>query len=208
MRTAGDPYGLPDIFPLDLDAAARLAVAPGFTAIVPSDRLAPRITGAIRDGGRVIVAAAGAEIVGYASVVPFRPIAWQDEIIHRRWEALPAALELGALEVAAAWRRSGVGSRLLGRVVAEPAFADRILVAQALAWHWDLDAAGATMAAYRAFLRRALERAGFRVFATDDPEVADHPASFLAARIGDAVPAAARDDFERLLHAHDPMERR
>ncbi|MFT3770364.1 MAG: hypothetical protein QM820_33470 [Minicystis sp.] len=200
MRPAGDP-GPPHLLPLDLDAAARLAVAPGFTAIVPSDRLAPRLEGAIRDGGRVIAAVAQEQIVGYASVVPFRPITWQDEILHRRWEALPAALELGALGIAAPWRRHGVGNRLLAWVVAAEEHADRILIAQALAWHWDLDAAGVPMSAYRRFLMRTLERAGFRVFATDDPEVADHPASFLAARIGDAVPPGARADFARLLHA-------
>jgi acetoin utilization protein AcuA len=94
-----------------------------------------------------------------------------------------------------------VGTLLLGRVAAEAGYADRILVAQALAWHWDLEAAGTSAVGYRGFLRRMLDRAGFRVFATDDPEVADHPASFLAARIGDGVPDGARADFTRLLHA-------
>lgn len=199
MSSASDAPGLPGIHPLD--PAAATPIARGFTAIVPSDRLAPRLTGALREGGHVLVATTGAEIVGYASIVPFRPVAWQDGFIHRRWEALPCALELGALEIASPWRRLGVASRLLCRIAAEAGYADRILVAQALAWHWDLEAAGASATGYRRFLRRTLERAGFHVFETDDPEVTEHPASFLAARIGEDVPAGARADFERLLHA-------
>ncbi len=95
------------------DAPAIVHPAPGFAASVPSDRVAARIDAVLDAGGWVVAALVAGELVGYASVLPPRPVEWSGQTIKRRWDDMDGVLELGALEVARPFRRSG-----LGRVIA------------------------------------------------------------------------------------------
>jgi GNAT superfamily N-acetyltransferase len=112
-----------------------------------------------------------------------------------RLARVPGVFEVGAVEVAAGWRRRGIGSALLRFAVAAEPFRDLVLVAFGLAWHWDLEGSGLTAMAYRRGLLRSLETAGFEELATDDPEIAYDPANLFAARVGDRVPPERRALF-------------
>jgi acetoin utilization protein AcuA len=126
-------------------------------------------------------------VVGYVAVLEPEP--------GTRFASLPGLLEVGAVEVATGWRRGGVASALLRFAVEPDPFADRILVASGLAWHWDLDQSGLSAVAYRVVLARVFEAAGFEVLQTDEPEIAYHPANLFVARVGSRVPTARRAAF-------------
>ena len=137
-------------------------------------------------------------VVGYVAVLEPEP--------GTRFASLPGLLEVGAVEVATGWRRGGVASALLRFAVEPDPFADRILVASGLAWHWDLDQSGLSAVAYRVVLARVFEAAGFEVLQTDEPEIAYHPANLFVARVGGRVPPAQRAAFtSRLVRGHHPM---
>jgi acetoin utilization protein AcuA len=123
-----------------------------------------------------------------------------------RFASLPGLLEVGAIEVATGWRRGGVASALLRFAVEPDPFEDLILIASGLAWHWDLDESGLQATAYRRVLRRVFEGAGFEPLATDEPEIAYHPANLFVARVGRRVPPARRAAFTaRLVRGHHPV---
>jgi acetoin utilization protein AcuA len=126
-------------------------------------------------------------VVGYVAVL--------EPEAGTRFASLPGLLEVGAVEVAAGWRRGGVASALLRFAVEPDPFEDRILIASGLAWHWDLDQSGLSATAYRRVLARVFEAAGFEVLQTDEPEIAYHPANLFVARVGGRVPPALRAAF-------------
>jgi acetoin utilization protein AcuA len=183
-------------FPRDLD---RLRVADGFGAIVRTAdvpamfarTLAARgtITGALHDG----------VLVGYAADLPFVPIEWDGGRVDRRWDGLPEVRELGAVEVAAPFRNRGIARELMRALAAEGRLDRFIVIAEALHWHWDLASAGVDVWEYRRRLMRLLESAGFVRFDTDAPDVAEHAANFLAARIGNGTAPVAQRAFAQAL---------
>jgi acetoin utilization protein AcuA len=126
-------------------------------------------------------------VVGYVAVLDPEP--------GTRFASLPGLLEVGAIEVAAGWRRGGVASALLRFAVEPDPFEDLILIASGLAWHWDLEQSGLSAVAYRRVLGRVFEAAGFETLRTDEPEIAYHQANLFVARIGGRVPPARRAAF-------------
>jgi acetoin utilization protein AcuA len=126
-------------------------------------------------------------VVGYVAILDPEP--------GTRFSSLPGLLEVGAVEVATGWRRGGVAGALLRFAVEPDPFEDLILIASGLAWHWDLDHSGLSAVAYRRVLRRVFEVAGFESLATDEPEIAYHPANLFVARVGGRVPPARRAQF-------------
>ena len=75
-----------------------------------------------------------------------------------------------------------------------------IVIGEALAWHWDIHAAGVDLWKYRGMLLRLLESAGFGRFDTDEPEIRAYEANVLIARIGAGTSAADRRAFREALH--------
>jgi acetoin utilization protein AcuA len=105
------------------------------------------------------------------------------------------------VEVAAPFRNRGIARELMRALADGGRLEPFIVIAEALQWHWDLGTAGIDVWEYRRRLIRLLESAGFRRFDTDAPDVSEHAANFLAARIGNGAPRCAPRAFEEALFA-------
>jgi GNAT superfamily N-acetyltransferase len=168
----------------------RLEVDPGIHAFVRDADEEREVLARIAEepAGEVVVAhTPEGTVVGYVAVLDPEP--------GTRFASLPGLLEVGAIEVAAGWRRGGVATALLRFAVEPDPFEDLILIASGLAWHWDLEQSGLSAVAYRRVLGRVFEAAGFETLRTDEPEIAYDPANLLVARVGGRVPPARRAAF-------------
>jgi len=170
-------------------------VATGFGSIVRSDRVAAALRSCLALGATIVVAVQHEEVVGYATVVP------SSALVHERWHDLPSVHELGALEVAAPARRRQLGTAMLGELPRALEADHAIVFARALVGHWDLGRSGLEAMQYRRMLAGMLSRVGFAHERTDDPEVDDHPLSFLTVRYGRHVDVASLYAFSQRLRA-------
>jgi acetoin utilization protein AcuA len=115
-----------------------------------------------------------------------------------RWAGLERVLEL-ALETSRDWRRRGVAAGLL-RFALDALWVEAVvLLAEGYHWHWDTAGAGLDAFGYRKVLVALLERVGFAVERTDEPDIASSPANVLLARVGRRVPAADAAAFRARL---------
>lgn len=129
--------------------------------------------------GRVHIARSGREIVGYITL--HRP----DE--YSRWHRHPAVLELGGVEVALDWRRRKVGTGLLRHIFADGCWDDFIVISTEYFRHWDIGGNQMDVWEYRDMLDRFFGQSGFMPMPTNDPDILEHPANVLMARIGRRV---------------------
>jgi len=145
-------------------------------------------------GGQVFVAHRDNVIGGYLTFNPPEPF--------ESWARLgPEGLVmLSAIEIAPGWRGLGVGQALLDTAFGQGAYDQVVVIATLYAWHWDLPGLGLDVWAYRNLLTSLLGRAGLVPMATNDPEIAAHPANALLARIGPKAPPEAVTKFKSLLH--------
>ncbi len=137
-----------------------------------------------------------ATVVGYAAFhAQHRP----DEATG---QARARVLELGALEVAPAFRRRGIASALLRDSFAGGRFDDAVVFARLYAWHYDLGRTGLGPLAYRRFLKRLYGASGLQVVSTrqggDGGSVA-HGADLIMARLGPLADEASVAAFQRQL---------
>jgi acetoin utilization protein AcuA len=174
-----------------------IRVAAGFRSIVSTLEVAAMFRRVLAGGGQITAALVDGVVVGYAADLPFTPIAWAGGRVDRRWQSVPHARELGAVEVAAPFRNRGVARRLMRAFAENGRLEGYIVIGEALSWHWDLSTVDVWE--YRRRLMRLLESAGFRRFDTDSPEVLQDSANFLAARIGTATEATAQRAFAEAL---------
>lgn len=178
---------------------ARLDVTPGFAAITPSKDLRAVLARVLEAGGVVNAALRRSILIGYTADLPFLPIPFQGGQITRRWQGLPDAREIGGLEVARPFRGAGIAQRLLAGLVSDARLDRIVLIGEALQWHWDADTGRQSIWEYRDELLRLLERAGFRRWETDEPEIQYSPANFLFARIGPLTSEVSRRAFQTAL---------
>ena len=188
--------------PSQIDA---LRVAPGFSSIVETREVPSMFRRVLAAGGNVTAALARGALVGYAADLPFVPIEWDGGLIVRRWQTVPQARELGAVEVAAPFRNRGIARQLMQALADDDRLERFIVIGEALSWHWDLGAAGIDVWEYRRRLVRLLGSAGFGRFDTDAPDVADSPVNFLAVRIGAATTRSSQQAFSQALF-EDPHQ--
>ncbi len=143
--------------------------------------------------GRLVVARSGQEIVGYAVITrPDPHERWGDPRAQEIWE-------LAFIEVARGWRQQGIGQELLRACFADGAFDDRIVLATAYVWHWDLEGTGLSTQAYQEVLERCFGPMGFELLETDEPNILEDPANRLWVRIGHRVSPRVREEFLALL---------
>jgi acetoin utilization protein AcuA len=178
---------------------ARVDIAPGFFAITRSPNLREVLAGVLDVGGVVTAALHRSVVIGYAVDLPFVPVPFA-----RRWQSVPDARELGAIEVARAFRGTGVARRLLDEMFRGGRLDGKIVIAEGLCWHWDAEARGLSYAECRAALLALFAGAGLERFHTDETEIAYSPCNFLAARVGPDVPEESRRAFERTLERCEP----
>lgn len=109
-----------------------------------------------------------------------------------------ALVELGAVEVAHAYRGQRLAERMLAASFAEGRFDDTVVFATLYRWHYDMERTGLGELGYRRMLERLYRTVGLTPVETTDPEIAHDPANRLLARIGERAPRQVVDEFDRL----------
>jgi len=150
------------------------------------------------DGRLVLARAMDHLIVGYALIArPDPRERWRDSNAPEIWE-------LGIIEVARGWRRRGIGRQLIRACVGDGKYDDRIVLATAYSWHWDLQRTKLSKAEYREVLLRLFGPEDFQPLATNEPNIQEDPANQLLARIGPRVSQDALNRFLGLLQTDRP----
>lgn len=142
--------------------------------------------------GRIIAAHVDGLIVGY---VTFH---YPDE--YERWSEgnMPDLVELGAIEVADAYRGCGLGKQLITTAFAEQQLDNMIVYTTEYYWHWDLEGSGLNVWDYRKMMEKLMQAVDMIWYATDDPEICAHPANCLMVKIGPEVPLSSIEQFDRV----------
>jgi acetoin utilization protein AcuA len=142
--------------------------------------------------GRIVAAVDGDVVVGY---VTFH---YPDEL--ERWSdgGMDDLIELGAIEVANAYRGLGLAKAMLAAAFAEGQLDNAIIYTTEYYWHWDLEGSGMNVWQYREMMEKLMKSVGMVWFATDDPEICAHPANCLMVRIGKDVPLSSAEQFDRV----------
>lgn len=109
-----------------------------------------------------------------------------------------ALVELGAVEVADAYRGQKLAERLLAASFEGGRFDDTVVFATLYRWHYDLARTGLGELGYRRMLERLYSTVGLEPVDTTDPEIAHDPANRLVARVGPAAPRSVVSEFDRL----------
>lgn len=158
----------------------------------PSDQHEALVEIAGLPEGRIIAARDGDTIVGY---VTFH---YPDEM--ERWSeaAMDDLIELGAIEVANAYRDYGIGKHMIRLAFAEDQFEQMIVFTTEYYWHWDLEGSKLSVWDYRVMMEKLMKCVDMVWFATDDPEICSHPANCLMVRIGSRVPLSSVEQFDRI----------
>ncbi|MFZ5633604.1 MAG: N-acetyltransferase [Bacillota bacterium] len=130
--------------------------------------------------GLVYIARAENTVVGYLTFHNPDPFT--------RWCKHPLLLELGAIEISRQWRRYKIGYHMLHKAFSNPLVKKRIVITMEYCWHWDLDGSGLNLWSYQKMLTKLFGSVGLQKVSTNDPEIMEHPANVLMARIGEDVP--------------------
>lgn len=120
-----------------------------------------------------------------------------------RWVKHPLILELGAIEVSPDWRKYKIARNLLTCAFAYPLLEDRIVLTMEYSWHWDLEGSGLNLWSYQKMLTGLFGSVGLQKVGTNDPEIMEHPANVLMARIGRNVPPEAVALFDEIRFEDD-----
>jgi len=177
---------------------AGLKMHPELNIFRPPERQKQALVGiAASPDGCVTLATDGDQIVGYAAF--HRPDPFE------RWgrDQTGGIYELGAVEVAPAYRGQGLARRMLEATFQTGRFDDKVVVAALYYWHYDLERTGLSAFAYRDLLERLYKSVGFSVYPTDDPDIYAHVENALMARIGPRAPEEVKESFEALRFTHE-----
>lgn len=140
--------------------------------------------------GLVYIARHFNTIVAYITFLPPDPCS--------RWSKHPRILELGAIEVSPRWRSYKLGKRLLKMAFTNPEMEKYIVITIEFCWHWDTRRTGMDIWQYQRMLTRLFGSVGLVKVTTDDPDILEHPANVLMARIGKEVSPEDIQLFEKL----------
>lgn len=142
--------------------------------------------------GRIIIARDIDVIVGYITYVHPDP--------YERWSDgnLPYILELGAVEVSPTYRQFGLASAMLELSFKDDHMEDYIVITTEYYWHWDLKSTNLDVYEYKDMMIRYMQKVGFEVYQTNDPEITSHPANTLMARVGARIDDTKRIAFDKI----------
>lgn len=138
----------------------------------------------------VYIARYNQEIIGY---VTFHPM---DSFT--RWYKHPKVIEMGCIEMAPSWRHCKLGENLMLLAFSDQRLDDYIVLTMEYSWHWDLNNSKLNIWEYQKMLTRLFARVGLNKINTNDPEILEHPANVLMARIGTKVSPENISLFESL----------
>lgn len=147
------------------------------------------------DDGMVYIARLQNLIVGY--------VTFHDPDKYSRWSRHPGILELGAIEISPSHRNQKIGSKLMKKAFTNPLMEEKIVITIEFCWHWDLDNTGLDIWKYQKMLSKLFGSAGLERVNTDDPEILEHVANVMMARIGSKVSAKNIDLFEKMKYCGD-----
>lgn len=148
--------------------------------------------------GLVYIARCDQEIVGY--------VAFHYPSQFSRWSKHPRVLELGAIEVSSGFKRYGLGTQLLKGAFNNHVMEEYIVITTEFFWHWDLKDSGLDVWNYQRMLTKLFGSVHFKKRRTDDPEILEHPANMLMARIGTKVTQPYAKSFEDMLYRQSIIE--
>lgn len=142
--------------------------------------------------GRIIIARLHDTIIGYVTYLYPDPL--------ERWSEgkMVNLVELGAVEVASAYRGASVGKHLLRVSMMDDAMEDYIIITTEYYWHWDLKGTGLNVWEYRKIMEKMMNAGGLEYMATDDPEISSHPANCLMVRKGARIKQEDMEKFDRI----------
>ena len=140
--------------------------------------------------GMIYLARHQQEIVAYVAF--HRP----DE--YSRWSRHPRVLEMGGIEVSPAWRQCRIAENLLKLAFSNERLEDFIVITTEYCWHWDLKNTGLSLWGYQQVLTRLFGQVGLKKVSTDDPDILEHPANVLMAKIGSRVSKEDIALFEKM----------
>lgn len=140
--------------------------------------------------GMIYIARHENEIVGY--------ITFHEPDAYTRWSKHPRVIEMGGIEVSEDWRRCKIGENLLKVGFSNPKLENYIAITMEFCWHWDVDQTGLSVWDYQRMLTKLFGTVGLNKVPTDDPDILEHPANVLMARIGKNVSLEDRRLFEKM----------
>jgi acetoin utilization protein AcuA len=111
---------------------------------------------------------------------------------------------LGSIEVSEAYRERRLATQMLDAAFADGRYEDKVVVAEGVRWHWDLEGSGTTAMEYRRRLVALFARYGFEEASTDDADIRSDEANVLLVRFGGTVPP----EHVRHFHALRYLSRR
>jgi len=108
-------------------------------------------------------------------------------------------MEVAVVEVARAWRKTGISGKLLGLVTDHPLKEDKIFYMVGYSWTWDLEESGGTVMEYRNMMIRLFSRFGFKIFQTNEPNIMMRPENLFMARFGANISESIIKKFKMVL---------
>ncbi|WP_227765360.1 GNAT family N-acetyltransferase [Zhaonella formicivorans] len=107
-------------------------------------------------------------------------------------------IELGAVEVAPAYRKQGIAEQLFLAIKEDPELEYFIAIATEYFWHWDVKNTKLNIWEYRKLLEKLFALGGFYPVNTDDPDILAHPANLLMVKYGKKVAPEDIAAFDQL----------
>ena len=194
MLTLSSPYGPIEIWPCgDPAVIQRLEMDASLNAFRAADQQHDALIGiAALPDSCLSFARLAHRLIGYCTVHP------PDRIERWSQSRIPGLFELGAVETSDAHRGRHLARRLLEVTFSTGRFENKIVIATLYHWHFDLEGTSLTTYAYRQLLERLYGSVGFKVYTTDDPEIAYYPGNSLMARVGKSASPELIAEFDRL----------
>ncbi|SHN04915.1 GNAT family N-acetyltransferase [Gracilibacillus kekensis] len=158
----------------------------------PTEQLNALMEIATLPEARIFIATVDQEIIGYVTYLHPDPI--------ERWSKYPYEniLELGAIEIAPAYRGNKLASRLIELSMKDENMEDYIILSTEYYWHWDLNYSKLSVWDYRKIMEKMMKAGDLYPAPTNEPEIMAHPANCLMVRIGKHVNKKEIEIFDRL----------
>jgi len=167
--------------PMSRDDLLQLQMSPDLNIFREPQKQLKALAGiAGSDDGYIYIARNHNTVMGY--------VTFHNPDKYSRWSCHKNILELGAIEVSPQCRGQRVGKRLLKHAFSNnPIIEDKIVITIEFCWHWDLDNTKLDIWKYQKMLSNLFGSVGLERVPTDDPEILEHIANVLMARIGSRV---------------------
>lgn len=177
--------------PMDASALEKLEMNENLNNFRPSEKQKDAIIGITKlDKGMVYIARKDQEIIGYLT---FHPM---DDFT--RWYKHPKIIEMGCIEMCPTWRNFKIGEKLMQTAFSNKVLDDCIVLTMEYSWHWDLKNSNLTIWQYQEMLTHIFAKVDLHKTTTNDPEIMEHPANVLMARIGKNISPEEVALFESL----------